>query len=205
MSDQPAEVLAPDILGLIRRLHHSLERSGLPYAFGGALALAWCIPEPRTTRDVDLNIFIEAESAEVAVAALPPEIVATDAAKSELRTTGQTRLMCDTIPVDVFLTNDPFHTEVATRVVQHPFLGEQMPFLCCSDLAVFKAFFDRRKDWFDLGEMFEARSIDLAEMTTLIAELLEDPDDHRIAQLRQAHDDGERTRLRRAASDDGSS
>ncbi|WP_420446308.1 hypothetical protein [Candidatus Poriferisodalis sp.] len=200
MSDQPTEVLAPDILGLIRRLHHSLERSGLPYAFGGALALAWCIPEPRTTRDVDLNIFIEAESAEVAVAALPPEIVATDAALSELRTRGQTRLLCDTIPVDVFLTNDPFHSEVATRIVRRPFLGEQMPFLCCSDLAVFKAFFDRRKDWFDLSEMFEARSIDLAEMTALVTGLL-DPDDHRIAQLRQAHDDGERTRLRRAASD----
>ncbi|WP_420622751.1 hypothetical protein [Candidatus Poriferisodalis sp.] len=204
MSDQPAEVLAPDILGLIRGLHHSLERSGLPYAFGGALALAWCIPEPRTTRDVDLNIFIEAESAEVALAALPPEIVATDAAKSELRTRGQSRLMCDTIPVDVFLTNDPFHTEVATRIVRRPFLGEQMPFLCCSDLAVFKTFFDRRKDWFDLSEMFEARSIDLAEITELVAELL-DPDDHRIAQLRQAHDDGERTRLRRTASDDGDS
>ena len=200
MSDQPTEFLAPDILGLIRRLHRSLERSGLPYAFGGALALAWCIPEPRTTRDVDLNIFIEAESAEVAVAALPPEIFATSAAQSELRTRGQTRLLCDTIPVDVFLTNDPFHSEVATRIVRRPFLGEQMPFLCCSDLAVFKAFFDRRKDWFDLSEMFEARSIDLAEMTALVTGLL-DPDDHRIAQLRQAHDDGERTRLRRAASD----
>lgn len=199
MNAQPAEVLAPDILGLIRQLYESLERSGLPYAFGGALALAWCIPEPRSTRDVDLNIFIDAESAEVALAALPPDIVATDAEESELREQGQTRLMQDTIPVDVFLTNDPFHLEVAARIVRRPFLGQQMPFLCCSDLAVFKAFFDRRKDWFDLSEMFEARSINLAEMTALVAELL-DPDDYRIAELRKAHDDGERTRLRRAVS-----
>ena len=198
MSDPASEALAPDILSLIRRLHDSLERSGLPYAFGGALALAWCIPEPRTTRDVDLNIFVEAESAAVALAALPSDIVATDAAQSELRERGQTRLMWETIPVDVFLTNDPFHSEVATRVVRRPFLGAQMPFLCCSDLAVFKAFFDRPKDWFDLGEMFEARSIDLAEMTALLMELL-DRDDYRIAQLRTAYDDGERTRQRRAA------
>ena len=200
MSDPPSEALAPDILSLIRRLHASLERSGLPYAFGGALALAWCIPEPRTTRDVDLNVFVEAESAVVALAALPSDIVATDAAQSHLKERGQTRLMWDTIPVDIFLTNDPFHSEVATRIVRRPFLGEQMPFLCCSDLAVFKAFFGRRKDWFDLSEMFEARSIDLPEVTALIAELL-DPDDHRIAELRKAHDDGERTRHRRAASE----
>lgn len=199
MSDPQSEALAPDILGLIRSLHDSLERSGLPFAFGGALALAWCIPEPRTTRDVDLNIFVEAESAAVALAALPSDFVATDAALSELRERGQTRLTWDTIPVDIFLTNDPFHSEVATRIVRRPFLGEQMPFLCCSDLAVFKAFFDRRKDWFDLSEMFEARSIDLTEMTALVAELL-DPDDHRIAELRKAHDDGERTRHRRAVS-----
>lgn len=201
MSAQPTEVLAPDILGLIKRLYESLERSGVPYAFGGALALAWCIPEPRSTRDVDVNIFIDAETAEIALAALPPDIVATETEESELRKHGQTRLMRDTIPVDIFLTNDPFHSEVATRVVRRPFLGEQMPFLCCSDLAVFKAFFDRPKDWFDLGEMFEARSIDLAEMTALVGELLEDDDDYRITELRKAHDIGERTRHRRAASD----
>ncbi len=198
MSDQPDRALAPDILGLITRLHRSLEASGLPYAFGGALALAWCIPEPRTTRDVDLNIFIEAESAEVAIAALPDDVIASEQDKTELRTRGQARLACNTIPVDVFLTNDPFHSEVAARIVRHPFLGEEMPYLCCADLAVFKAFFDRHKDWFDLSEMFEAGSINLAEMTALIADLL-DPDDHRIAKLREAHDDGERTRLRRAA------
>ncbi|WP_419862869.1 hypothetical protein [Candidatus Poriferisodalis sp.] len=204
MSDPASEALAPDILSLIRRLHDSLERSGLPYAFGGALALAWCIPEPRTTRDVDLNIFVEAESAAVALAALPSDIVATDAEQSELRERGQTRLMWDTIPVDVFLTNDPFHSEVATRIVRRPFLGEQMPFLCCSDLALFKVFFDRPKDWFDIGEMFEARSIDLAEMTTLVGELL-DGDDYRVTELRKAHDVGERTRYRRAAGGQPSS
>lgn len=199
MSDQPEQVLAPDILGLISDLYRSLEASGLPYAFGGALALAWCIPEPRTTRDVDINIFVEAESVDVALAALPDNVIASDKDKAELRARGQARLSCNTIAVDVFLTNDPFHSEVAERIVRHPLLGESMPFLCCKDLALFKAFFDRPKDWFDLGEMFEARSIQLEEMTDLIASLLE-PDDDRIARLQTAYEDGERTRLRRAAS-----
>ncbi len=199
MSEQPEQVLAPDILGLISNLYRSLEASGLPYGFGGALALAWCIPEPRATHDVDVNIFIEAESADVALAALPDDVIASEKNKTDLRTHGQARLSCDTIAVDVFLTNDPYHSEVATRVVRRPLLGENMPFLCCKDLALFKAFFDRRKDWFDLGEMFEARSIELAEMTDLIARLL-GPDDDRIARLQAAYDDGERTRLRRAAS-----
>lgn len=197
MSDQPEQVLASDILGLIVSLHRSLEGSGLPYAFGGALALAWCIPEPRATHDVDVNIFIDAESVEVALAALPGDVIVSDKNKEELRVRAQARLSCDGISVDVFLTNDPFHSEVAERVVRRPFLGEQMPFLCCEDLALFKAFFDRAKDWFDLGEMFEAGSIELEAMTDLISKLL-GSDDDRIARLRVAHDDGERTRARRA-------
>ncbi|WP_420610410.1 hypothetical protein [Candidatus Poriferisodalis sp.] len=203
MSDQSDRLLAPDILGLISSLHRSLEASGLPYAFGGALALAWCIPEPRSTRDIDLNIFVEAESAQVALAALPEEVIASDKDEAELRVRGQARLTCNSIAVDVFLTNDPFHGDVAARVVRRPFLGESMPFLCCKDLALFKAFFDRRKDWFDLGEMFEARSIEFEEMANLIAELL-GSDDARIARLRIAHDDGERTR-RRSASEETAS
>lgn len=199
MSEQSDRLLAPDILGLIASLYRSLEASGLPYAFGGALALAWCIPEPRSTQDVDLNIFVEAESAHVALAALPDGVIASEQETADLRAHGQARLSCDSIAVDVFLTNDPFHRDVATRVVRRPFLGENMPFLCCKDLALFKAFFDRRKDWFDLGEMFEARSIELEEMTDLIAGLL-GPDDDRIARLQTAHDDVERTRRHGAAS-----
>jgi hypothetical protein len=35
----------------------------------------------------------------------------------------------------------------------HDFGGRQIPFLGCSDLAVFKVFYNRTKDWADLEEM----------------------------------------------------
>ena len=45
------------ILDAVVDLHDSLEAAGIPHAFGGAFALLWCTGEPRTTVDIDLNIF----------------------------------------------------------------------------------------------------------------------------------------------------
>ena len=39
-------------------LHRSLEAAGVPHAFGGALALAWCTQRARGTVDIDVNIFL---------------------------------------------------------------------------------------------------------------------------------------------------
>ena len=42
----------------------------------------------------------------------------------------------------------------------HEFASHNVPFLCCSDVAVFKAFFNRTKDWADLEEMVAAGTLD---------------------------------------------
>ena len=41
------------------------------------------------------------------------------------------------------------------------FAGASAPFLACSDLAVFKAFSDRTKDWADLEEMAARGTLDV--------------------------------------------
>ena len=41
----------------------ALEQSGIPWAFGGALALAYATSEPRGTRDVDVNVFVSSDHA----------------------------------------------------------------------------------------------------------------------------------------------
>jgi hypothetical protein len=38
-------------------IHDALADAGLAHAFGGAIALAYCVEEPRGTRDLDVNIF----------------------------------------------------------------------------------------------------------------------------------------------------
>ena len=41
------------LAGKVIAIHEALLDAKLPHAFGGALALAYCVGEPRATRDVD--------------------------------------------------------------------------------------------------------------------------------------------------------
>ena len=144
---------APSLADKIVAIHQALDAAHLPHAFGGALALAWCTQRARGTIDIDVNVFVPAERTGDLLAALPTEISATDAAVAQLEADGQTRLWWTNTPVDVFLDTTPFHADAGGRIRSEPFAGHDVPFLACRDLAVFKAFFDRTKDWADLEEM----------------------------------------------------
>ncbi len=143
----------------ILELHRSLEAGGIPHAFGGALALAWCTQQARGTIDIDVNLFVDTVRADRAFGALPDPIAITEADRARVARDGQTRLWWDTTPVDVFFNTTPFHAEVADRARTETFAGAEIPFLACNDLAVFKAFFDRTKDWADLEAMHEAGTL----------------------------------------------
>ena len=58
-----------------------------------------------------------------------------------------------------------------------------MPFLSCADLAVFKAFFNRTKDWADLEEMQAAGTLDVDRVIGVLVRYL-GPTDDRIERLR---------------------
>lgn len=163
-------------------IHESLAANRISHAFGGALALAWCTRRARGTIDLDVNVFVNPERTAAALAALPPEIVATDDDRTLLQRVGQARLWWEHTPVDVFLSTTEFHEQVATRVHLEPFAGEQLPFLACHDLAVFKAFFNRTKDWADLEAMVAAGSLDVPVVAGVLAGFL-GADDARIEHL----------------------
>ncbi len=63
------------------------------------------------------------------------------------------------------------------------FGGEPLPFLSCTDLAVFKAFFDRTKDWADIEAVLEAGTADVHAAIGWLVDLL-GGDDPRVARLR---------------------
>ena len=86
------------------------------------------------------------------------------------------------MPVDVFLNTTAFHERVASRVRWEPFGGVELPFLACADLAVFKAFFNRTRDWADLEAMRDAGTLDVAVIAGVLAMFL-GGDDGRIARL----------------------
>ena len=141
------------ILDAIVELHDGLDAAGIPHAFGGAFALLWCTGEPRTTVDIDVNVFLSPIEARRVLDALPDEIAHSDYEEAQLMTSGQCRVMFDRIPVDIFLDTTSFHDDLRLHLKEHQLADRNLPFLGCNDLAVFKAFFNRRKDWADIEEM----------------------------------------------------
>jgi hypothetical protein len=176
------------ILDAIVELHDGLDAAGIRHAFGGAFALLWCTGEPRTTVDIDLNVFVPPAETQRVLDALPEEVVATDKQVTELKTDGQCRLMFDGIPVDIFLDTTRFHDDVRIHVREHLLVERKLPFLGCNDLAVFKAFFNRRKDWADIEDMLRAGRLDVAYVTGILSEYL-GPDDERIRELLAIRDE----------------
>lgn len=47
-----------ELVDKLYAIHDSLTVAGHAHAFGGAIALAYCVEEPRGTRDLDVNIFV---------------------------------------------------------------------------------------------------------------------------------------------------
>ena len=163
-------------------LHDSLAAARLPHAFGGALALAWCTQRARGTIDIDVNVFVSAERTDELLAALPDGVVQSDADRVLLVRDGQARLWWGTTPVDVFLNTTRFHEDVALRARRERFHERDVPFLACTDLAVFKAVFNRTKDWADLEEMAEVGTLDRQRVVGVLAEDL-GLDDPRVARV----------------------
>jgi hypothetical protein len=164
-------------------IHNALQSADLPHGFGGALALAWCTQRARGTIDIDVNVFLAPSHTERALDALPREVTATAADRRLLERDGQARLWWGETPVDLFLNTTDYHEQVARRCRQEWFNGQQIPFLACSDLAVFKAFFNRNKDWVDLEEMYEAGTLDVDRVAEILADHL-GRDDDRVTRLR---------------------
>jgi hypothetical protein len=157
-------------------IHDSLTEAGLAHAFGGAIALAYCVEEPRGTRDLDVNIFIDASQAESVLGSLPRGVRVRKKDVSRVMRDGQARLDWDGTPIDVFLNNVPLHDAVAASVVWVPLEGRDIPVLDCASLAIFKAFFDRTKDWADLEAIAIATPEDIEGAAATIADLVGDDD-----------------------------
>jgi hypothetical protein len=171
-----------DLVAKILALHEQLRQQAIPHAFGGALALAWCTERARGTIDIDVNLLIPASDWQRALNALPDAVKVTKKDQQLLKRDGQVRVWWEKTPLDLFLNSTDFHDGIAQRIRWETFAGQSVPFLSCFDLAVFKAFFNRTKDWADLEEMARAGTLDKERVqATLIGYL--GADDERIARL----------------------
>lgn len=157
-------------------IHDALTEAGIAHAFGGAIALAYCVEEPRGTRDLDVNIFVDASRAESVLASLPGGVRVQKKDVAKVRRDGQARLWWGGVPVDVFLNNVPLHEAVASSVVWVRLEDRDIPVLDCASLVIFKAFFDRTKDWADIEAISLATPEDIEDAAATIADLVGESD-----------------------------
>ena len=101
----------------------------------------------------------------------------------------------DDTPIDLFFSYEPVHAEAARNRRMVPFEGEEIPILGRVELAVFKAMFNRTRDWADIEAMLASANLDADAVGDRLAGLVAD-DDERVARLEDA--------LRRSIRDDAS-
>jgi hypothetical protein len=140
--------------------HRLLDEHGLTHGFGGALALNY-YADPRSTLDVDVNIFVPwTEGLTLvpifeALGYLPVRPLAAAVPISGIRLVKEG----EPILVDLFFSIDEGYREVAERLRWFPFgpSDETLPFLSAEDVVLFKLSFNRDKDWVDIRRMLEER------------------------------------------------
>jgi hypothetical protein len=161
-----------ELVAKLFAVHDALTAAGLAHAFGGAIALAYCTEEPRGTRDLDLNIFTDSSRAKTALAALPDGIPISAADVDAVVREAQTRLWWDDTPIDAFFNNHPFHDVVAGGVTWVPLEHREIPVLDCASLVVFKALFNRTRDWADIEAVSERSPGAIDKAAATIEEML---------------------------------
>ena len=186
-SQTPRATREPSLPDKVVAVHEALRRAKIPHAIGGALALAY-YAEPRATIDIDLNVFVSPERWEDVVGALEP--LGIDAGKLDsaaLLRDGQCRLWWGQNPIDLFFSNVPIHEEMSKQVRRLPFGDATLPFVAPEHLAVFKAMFDRPKDWIDIEQMlFATDDLDVADIEKWLEGMVakDDPRLKRLAELK---------------------
>ena len=174
--------LVQKILGV----HRLLDESEVAHAFGGALALAFHVGEPRATRDIDVNIFLPPLRADRVGQALAAHVTLTKDQCDTAQTDGQVRVFWDDTPIDLFFNTHKFHDDATRYVEEHDFAGARIPILGADHLAVFKTIFNRTKDWADIEEMVAVDSIDQPRVAGWLLEIL-GPDDERVRRFLALH------------------
>jgi hypothetical protein len=151
--------------GKVVAIHHALTDAKVAYAIGGALALAY-YAEPRSTIDVDVNIFVATDRWPDVRDALAPLGIDVTVDESALERDGQVRLWWGLNAVDLFFSYDPIHKEMEGATRRVPFGSTRIPILAPEHLVICKAVLDRYKDWGDIEAVVvvtEPLDVDLIE------------------------------------------
>ncbi|HUI25258.1 MAG TPA: nucleotidyltransferase family protein [Candidatus Kryptonia bacterium] len=171
-----------------RAIADALERHGLPYAIGGAIALGF-YAVPRATVDVDVNIFVPpADQLRRALTALADAGFDADEdephVQARANSEGQFRGSVRGLRVDVFVPAFSHYAQLASRRRQVTLMGSPLWILSPEDLVVLKMMFFRRKDLADVEAVLrdQGASLDRKFVRRQLIELA-GSEDERLAAL----------------------
>lgn len=163
----------------------ALRQVQIPYAFGGAIALAYHVKQPRGTADLDVNLAAPA-AASAPLLHLLPDVAWDDETISRLEREGWVRVWLEgEVALDLFVPQHRFHDELQASAEPAPFVGREIPIVSATHLTVLKSMFGRPKDWVDISSMLDAGSVDTKAALAWTAELLGDegPGHRRLSDL----------------------
>jgi hypothetical protein len=129
-----------------------------------------------------VNVTAEPRDAERVLRVLPAQIAWDEHDVAQVERDGQARVFWDRTPVDLFFPQHELHGVVVGRAEPVPLAGGAIPVLSATDLTVFKALFDRPKDWVDIAEMLAYGEVDVTEVRRWLVRLV-GADDRRVARL----------------------
>jgi hypothetical protein len=163
----------------------ALGRARIPYAFGGAIALAY-YAAPRGTEDIDVNVFLKVEEAEACLEELASLGIESPAADRDTHDP-EVALSWEHTPIHVFLSYDPFHESCKARARQVPFAGGEIWILSAEDITIFKVIYDRPKDRAEVREVLlcMGERIDVAYTIGWLERIL-GSEDARVTRFREA-------------------
>jgi hypothetical protein len=174
-------LLDSKIMGIARALEHAR----IPYAFGGAIALAY-YAAPRGTEDIDINVFLRVEEAGTCLEELERLGIESPAADRDIHD-HQVVLSWEHTPIHVFFSYDPFHDSCRAHARQAPFAAGEIWILSAEDITIFKVIYDRPKDRAEVREVLlcMGERMDVAYTLGWLERILgsEDP---RVTRFREA-------------------
>jgi hypothetical protein len=173
----------PDPFVAAEEIAGALEAEGLPYAIGGSMAYGiW--GEPRATKDVDINVFVEPSRFAAALAALEKAGVQFDreGALREMADGGQFVAWDGPWRVDVYTPSIPFSWEASRTRREAACEGRRRWYLSAEAIAVFKLLYMRPKDLPDLQRLLavQGKRLDAPYVRRWIAEMMGE-DDPRVS------------------------
>ena len=175
-------------------LEQAFAEAGIPHAFGGAQALAY-YGDVRATHDIDVNVFLPVAEVErvFAVLASLGASVGNPGLRHLAERDEQVRIRWDHTPIDLFFAYDPLHHSSFARRRRVDFYGDPIHILSAEDLIVYKATFDREKDWRDIASVVFACEAPLdADYVRGWLERIDDPERRRLARWERVFGSGGR-------------